>query len=199
MALTGNPDIQGYRETIGSMLEEITRLSSITDNLLLLTRGEYESSAYQREKIELATVCREVTDCLVILAEEKHQSLLLSVPISIVVMGNRLLLQRAIMNLIDNAIKFTPEEGNIVIQVYTTQPLSAVIEVRDSGIGISSEFHSRIFDRFYRVDTTEQNTPAGSGLGLAIVKFVAEVHGGQVFLESALNRGSTFRLVLPLA
>ncbi|MHB9025234.1 MAG: sensor histidine kinase [Armatimonadota bacterium] len=198
VALSSPMNARGYRDTIGSMLEEIARLSSTTDSLLLLTRGDADRYADSFEPINLGTLCRETVDCLCILAEEKNQSLELSVEDNLIVTGNHLLLQRAILNLLDNAIKYSPQGGSINVRAHAASSSEAVVEVHDTGIGIPIEYQQQIFNRFFRVCTDLPDSPSGDGLGLAVSKLAADIHKGRLGVESTVGAGSTFRLILPL-
>jgi signal transduction histidine kinase len=110
--------------------------------------------------------------------------------------GDRLVLRQALINLVDNAIKYTPPAGRIRIRVMDS-PGGAVVDVSDSGPGISRDSRSRIFDRYYRIGASHAGGPAGAGLGLSIARWAAEVSGGQLTLESDEGAGSTFRITLP--
>src|SRR5690606_35660469 len=101
-------------------------------------------------------------------------------------------------NLVDNAIKYTPEKGQIRVSV-SLQGKEAVLDVEDSGIGISPQFQQRVFERFYRVDKARSQSLGGTGLGLSIVKNIAERHAGNISVVSQLGRGSTFTLRMPAA
>jgi two-component system phosphate regulon sensor histidine kinase PhoR len=114
------------------------------------------------------------------------------------VLGDRLALEQAISNLLDNALKYTPEGGNIWLRV-RREAGYAIAEVEDTGIGIEPKDRERIFERFYRVDKARSREVGGTGLGLSIVKHVMLSHGGSVQVESEPGRGSVFRIHLPVA
>ena len=105
--------------------------------------------------------------------------------------GNRSLIAQALANLVDNAIKYTPEGGLIQVRM-SVQGVDVVLEVEDSGIGISPQYQQRVFERFYRVDKARSQSLGGTGLGLSIVKNIAERHGGLVSVSSQLGKGSIF-------
>ena len=107
------------------------------------------------------------------------------------------MLRRLMMNLLDNAIKYTPIGGSVEAKV-KQRPGEAEIEVADTGIGIEAEAAARVFERFYRVDKARSRAEGGSGLGLSIAKWAAEAHGGSIHLESQPGRGSTFTVRLPI-
>ena len=112
--------------------------------------------------------------------------------------GEQEALDQMVTNLVDNAIKYTQADGNVILRLRTLGRM-AVIEVEDSGIGIPEEEQQRIFERFYRVDRARSREQGGTGLGLAIVKHVAQSHKGSVMVTSQVNKGSVFTVRLPLA
>jgi two-component system phosphate regulon sensor histidine kinase PhoR len=114
------------------------------------------------------------------------------------ILGNADYLERAVVNLLENAIKYTPANGQLAVTIREEAP-NAVIEVRDNGIGIPPADLPRIFERFYRVDRSRSREMGGTGLGLAIVKHIVQAHGGSVDVVSEAGCGSTFRILLPLA
>jgi two-component system sensor histidine kinase TctE len=128
-----------------------------------------------------------------VLAEEKRQTLSIDRQASPVVSADRLVLRQALINLVDNAIKFTPASGRVRIRIAET-PRDAVIEVIDSGPGISHEARDRIFDRFYRADDANGN---GSGLGLSLAKGAVEALGGHLTLAETGANGTAFRIAIP--
>src|ERR1051326_133657 len=111
--------------------------------------------------------------------------------------GDKELITRMILNLLDNAVKYTPAGGEISLAL-TRQNGNAEIVVRDTGIGIAVMDRKRVFDRFYRVDKARSRALGGAGLGLSIVRWIVEVHGGEIRIDSAPGRGSTFTVDLPL-
>jgi signal transduction histidine kinase len=106
-------------------------------------------------------------------------------------------LRQLVLNLIDNAIKYTPKNGTIALSLVRENG-SAMIIVRDNGIGIPAEEQSKIFDRFYRVDKGRSREMGGTGLGLSIARWITEIHGGKIFVQSEVNKGSVFTVLLPL-
>ena len=132
-----------------------------------------------------------------LLAEEKSLSMLCEVARGTYVDGDRPWLKQVIVNLIDNAIKYTPEGGEIEIRVRPSQN-TAVLEVVDSGVGISAESLPHLFERFYRADKARSRNSGGAGLGLAIVKAICSAHGAEIKIVSSEGRGSSFSVELPL-
>src|SRR5207253_8847402 len=134
-----------------------------------------------------------------VLAAEKQQRISVEANPTLIVSGDRLLLRQALINLIDNAIKYPPAEAEILVRVAAGKDNQLIVEVVDRGPGVPQEHRSRIFDRFYRVDSARSPEWGGAGLGLAIARWAVEIHGGQITLQSVEGQGSTFRVALPAA
>jgi heavy metal sensor kinase len=198
VALQNTLDAVAYRDVIGSMLEEVDRLTRLVESLLILTRADSGKVQLAPEALDLGGLVGHVIDQLRVLADEKQQELTLQTPIQVHVTGDPPLIRHALMNLIHNAIKYTPKGGTITVKVNATGG-RAMIEVRDTGPGIPAAHRDRIFDRFYRVDTSRSREEGGVGLGLAIARWAVEANGGQIELASDQSRGSLFRVVLPAA
>jgi heavy metal sensor kinase len=196
VALRSARTAEDYREVIGAMLEEVDRLSRLSDELLTLARAEAGQAELRTEPVDLSILASEVADQLSVLAEERRQSLECASDGPVRIRGDRLALRQALVNLVDNAIKYAPELSSVIVRVRST-PESAFVEVTDEGPGIAPEHRERIFERFYRIDGSRSREKGGTGLGLSLVKWTAEAHGGHVELETETGRGSTFRLVLP--
>jgi len=186
-----------YRDVIGSMLEEVGRLTRLVESLLTLTRAESGAVRLSPESVELCALTEEVAEQLRILAEEKAQDLHVDTMAPVRIVGDRDMLRRGVMNVLHNAIKYTPSRGSIRVAVRKASATEATIEIRDSGPGIPARHHARIFDRFYRVDEGRSRMSGGIGLGLAIARCDMEINGGRIELESEPGEGSLFRIVLP--
>jgi heavy metal sensor kinase len=186
-----------YRDVIGSMLEETDRLTRLVDSLLTLSRADAGHVHVDRAEISLLGLAQEASSLVEVLAEEKRQRISVQGDSTLVVSGDRLILRQALINLIDNAIKYSPTGVEIGVQVHQGKDSQVIVEVIDQGLGVSQEHQSRIFDRFYRVDKARSREWGGAGLGLAIARWAVEAHGGQIVVESAEGVGSTFRVTLP--
>ena len=198
IGLRGKREGSDYREIIGSMLEEVDRLSLLVDRLLTLSRADSGESMLSRERVNLCDLAEEVTTQLEVLAEEKQQSLTVEATEESMCLGDPMVLRQALLNLVDNAIKYSPVGGRIVVKVSTGTSGSAVLDVSDTGPGIPAEMRPRVFDRFYRADRSRsRENGGGTGLGLSIARWAVEVNGGQLTLESSEGQGSTFRITLP--
>jgi heavy metal sensor kinase len=187
----------GYREVIGSMLEEVDRLTRLVENLLTLTRGESGRIQPTLEMINLSGLAVSVVEHLRVLAEEREQSLTIDAAAEVSATCDPAILRLGLINVLDNAIKYTPGRGTIRVGVRETSSGEAAIEVEDTGLGISAVHHGRIFERFYRVDQGRSRESGGTGLGLATARWAVEVNGGRIELESEEGKGSLFRIVLP--
>lgn len=186
-----------YKEAMGSMLEEVDRLTRLVDTLLQLSRGDAGMLRLSRDVVDLADLAREVAASLNLLAEERRQRLDVAAAASVGVLADRCVLRDAVTNLVDNAIKYSPAGSTIRIHV-DGGPERATLTVADEGAGIAPEHRDRIFDRFYRIDEARSREMGGAGLGLAIAKWAVEANGGKIALEPAVI-GSVFRISLPRA
>ena len=186
-----------YRETIGSMLEEVDRLTRLVETLLRLSRGDAGTVRLSRETLDLGQLTRDVVSSLSILAEERRQRWHLELADGVRVFADRLVLRDAIANVVDNAIKYGPQGSTIGVRV-RVEGQEGVLAVMDEGAGIPVEHHERIFDRFYRIDEHRSRDGGGTGLGLAIAKWAVEANGGRIALETAYS-GAAFRIALPMS
>jgi heavy metal sensor kinase len=187
-----------YRETIGSILEEADRLTVMVDTLLSLSRADAGEVKLDLKPVDLVALAGDVAAHLAVLAEEKAQRLDVEAAGPAVVAADRLVLRQALVNVVDNAIKYSPP-GSRVRVVVRENGAASRIEVVDEGPGIAPEHRERIFERFYRVDAARSRERGGAGLGLSLAKWAMTAHGGRIEVESADGRGSTFRLSFPRA
>jgi heavy metal sensor kinase len=199
VALQGTLEPAAYRDVIGSMLEDVDRLTRLTDSLLTLTRAESGKITLMSEVSDVGELTRNVTDQLRVLAEEKQQSLSFEKVVSSSVVCDPGILRLGLMNLLHNAIRYTPAGGAIRVRVNARAGGQATIEVQDTGPGIPAAHQQKIFERFYRIDAGRSREVGGVGLGLAIARWAVEANGGYIELESEEEKGSLFRVVLPLA
>ena len=186
------------RETFGSMLEEVEHLIRIVEQLFALSRLDAGEAQSEWVPFDLAELVATTADQMSLLAEDKGITVSCDAKQRVTVAGDRARLKQVVVNLLDNAIKYTLDGGTVHLKV-TTSNGDAVLEVADSGIGIPPEAVAHVFERFYRVDQARSRNEGGAGLGLAIVKSISTAHGGKVEVESAVGRGSRFRVNLPLA
>ncbi len=185
-------------ETAGRMLPriiaEVDRLSTIIQDLLVLSVAE--SNTVRKQRCDLAEVVRGVVVQLGPKAAEKGLELAYEGEDTLPIQANPAQVGQIALNLVDNALNYTPK-GSVLVSL-AQEGDQAVLRVRDTGLGIAAEHVERVFERFYRVDRGRSRATGGTGLGLSIVRHIVEAHGGRVSLESALHRGSTFRVELPI-
>jgi heavy metal sensor kinase len=186
-----------YRHVLVSSLEEILRLTSIIDNLLLLARADQGTYDVDFSEVDLVALARELYEDSEVLAEPARISVSLKAGEPVTIVGDRVRLRQLCLNLIDNAIKYTPEGGTVSIAVERRDG-SALFSVQDTGIGIPADELTRVFDRFYRVDKARSREMGGTGLGLSIARWIAELHRGSISVQSTPGHGSTFTVTLPL-
>ncbi len=197
VALEGDHTKAEYREIIGSMLEESSRLTRLVDSLLFLSRADAGKIEIHPEGLDLRRLATDAANLMMILAEDRHQNLTVNGDTDVIVTADRQLLHQALLSILDNAIKYSPSDTTIMIQVQRDDQGTAELAVRDQGSGIPREDLERIFDRFFRIHQGPDYQ--GTGLGLAIVKWAVEANGGTVVAESIPGKGSTIRLQFPVA
>ncbi len=186
------------RETLGSLLEEVDRLAGVVEGLLALSRLDAGEARSEWVRFDLAELVTTTADQISLLAEDKDITVACEAPRPVIVEGNRSRMKQVVVNLLDNAIKYTPPGGSVRLRV-RREEAQAVFEVADSGIGIPSDALPHVFERFFRVERSRTREQGGAGLGLSIVKSICTAHGASVQVESSAERGSCFRIGLPLA
>lgn len=184
------------RRFLDRILSQCRRLQALLDDLLTLSRLEGVEPPREREPVDLADVVHRAAELLSAAAREKRVRVEVDEQPVSPVLGDADSLERLVLNLLDNAIKYNRPEGTVVLRLFETGS-EIVLEVTDTGIGIPQDSLPRLFERFYRVDKGRAREEGGTGLGLAIVKHVAQSHGGQVDVESRIGQGTTFRVRLP--
>lgn len=181
---------------VGHIREEAQRLVCLVNDIIRLSQLD-EGDSLPMERVDLLAVAEEAAADLSEAAKARNISLLAEGE-SVFVFGIKRLLYEVIYNLGENAVKYNVENGNVLISV-AKEENSAVLTVKDSGIGIAPEHQSRIFERFYRVDKSHSKASGGTGLGLSIVKHAVQRHGGKIELESEPGKGTTICVILPAA
>lgn len=198
VALQQERVVTEYKQSLALIKDEAERLSRIVEDLFLLAREPVDAPSMTTETVRLDQLVAECARAASVLAAQKGLRLTLNEHLpAITVMGDDEMLKRMLLNLLDNAVKYTPEGGEVKIDLGLENG-DAQIVVTDTGIGIPAAEQPRIFDRFYRVDKARSRTLGGAGLGLSIARWILAGHGGTLSVESAPGQGSAFRVRLPL-
>jgi heavy metal sensor kinase len=190
--------VEEYRDTIGSMLEEVNRLTSLVENLLTIARADAGQIPLRRSVFGAMELAREAGALLEVLIEDKHQRVLFEGDEQMSLEGDRLLLRQALVNIVHNAVKFSPEGGAISVRILSQEGDRVGLEIADTGPGISPEHAAKIFDRFFRADGARTGNGSGAGLGLSIARWAVQMHGGEIKLMS-VSTGCVFQIWLPAA
>jgi heavy metal sensor kinase len=191
--------VEEYRDTIGSMLEEVNRLTSLVENLLTIARADAGQIPLRPSEFRAMDLAREACGLLEILIEDKRQQVRFEGDDRISLEADRLLLRQALVNIIHNAVKYSPAGGTIFVRVVREMDDGVRFEIADGGPGIPPEHAAKIFDRFYRVDKSRSSNASGAGLGLSIAQWSVQVNDGEIQLKSAPGGGCTFQIRLPAA
>jgi heavy metal sensor kinase len=198
VALAESQTVADCKEAMGSMLEEVDRLTHLVDTLLRLSHADAGTVRLSREPVDIGQLTRDVVWSLAILAEDRNQHLALDIAHDLFVTADRQVLREAITNVVDNAIKYSPPGSTVTVRV-TVGGADAILTVRDEGPGISEAYREKIFDRFFRTDEARSRDHGGTGLGLAIARWAIEVNGGRISVVDAPTHGSIFQIALPTA
>jgi len=198
VSLQNTHSSEEYRDVIASMLEEVRRLTHLVDSLLVIARADSGQIALQLSTFRCMDLIQEVIGVVGILAEDKHQVIRTTGSVEVAVRADRGILRQAILNLVDNAIKYSPSGSEILIDVKKESEEIAEVSITDQGPGIPEDEQTRIFDRFYRVDQGRSRERGGTGLGLSIAKWAVEVHSGTIGVRQSGQGGSCFYVRLPL-
>lgn len=190
-----------YRKALDSILTESERTSRLIEDLLLLARADAGADGMAQEPTSFAECLRDACAEVRVLAEHKGVRLDFKEPRECTVTGDRQAIRRLFLILLDNAIKYTPPGGKVAVNLCIEEAAgkqAAVVEVRDTGGGITPEDLPHVFERFYRASKDRSRDTGGAGLGLSIARWIAEKHGGEIRAESTPEMGSIFRVRLPL-
>ncbi|HEV8715239.1 MAG TPA: ATP-binding protein [Candidatus Binatia bacterium] len=190
--------VEEYQGALSASIEEVSRLSRIVDNLFALARADAGSQEFTWEVVNLRDLVQEVYEQAELMAEARGLSISLHTDGAVSVRGDRLRLKQLLLNLMDNAVRYTPAGGRVHLAVDRKESWARVM-VEDSGIGIPEEALPRIFDRFYRVDKARSLDNTGGGLGLSICQWIVQAHGGKITVQSRIGYGSTFIISLPVS
>jgi two-component system sensor histidine kinase CiaH len=190
-------NLKEVKKVLKDSLNDINDLKDLTNGLLMLARLQQNEKSMKMEKVSLMEMAKNAVKKVRPLAKKKHIKLSQKTA-SIFVKGDKDSIEKLMVILLENAIKYTPRKGMVILKVFK-ETRNAVISVKDTGVGRPREDLPRIFERFYRADHSRSKGGSdGFGLGLSIAKKIAEMHHGKIGVKSELGKGSTFRVLLPL-
>jgi signal transduction histidine kinase len=185
-----------YQEGLAHFIEQFDHLNQMINDLILLSKFDATQMELKMDPLRLDLLIQDLCDLFQILAEQKKIALEMDTIEEVIVLGDKMRLQQLFTNLIDNAIKYTPE-GSIDITMEKNKEY-VLVKVKDTGIGIAQEEQEKIFKRFYRMDKSRSRETGGVGLGLSIAEWIAHAHHGRIEVYSKVNQGSTFTVYLPI-
>jgi len=186
-----------YRQSLETISQESKQMSLLIEQLLTLARADAGKEQWNFAEVNLGRLITNLSADVEILCQEKGLTCQLGQTQDLVIKGDEARLRELFMNLLDNAIRYTPSSGTVSISLRREGQM-AVVAVTDTGVGIPAEDIPFIFERFYRVDRSRSRAEGGTGLGLAICRYIAAAHGGKMEVESQVGMGSTFSVWLPL-
>jgi signal transduction histidine kinase len=196
--LSKSNDIEAQRQRFGKIFNVAKSMNTLVNNLLFLARHAGRLPPEFLQEVDFKSELLQIADEYATQEAAKHLNLTYALPnANVIVLGDTNLLRQAVVNLLDNACKYTPAGGQVQLRLFT-QSNWAVIEVTDNGIGIPEADLPHIFERFYRVDKKRSRKTGGYGLGLSIVQQIVSAHGGHISVKSVVDKGSTFQIILPL-
>jgi heavy metal sensor kinase len=197
LALRKERTQEDYQKSLDLIYQETSYMTATLDKLLMLARADAGKEQVSFETVNLKDLLSDVASDVEILCREKDLNFQLGQLDNLIITGDPIKLKQLFLNLLDNALRYTPASGTVSLSL-TKEGRSAVVAVSDTGIGIPEEHIPQIFERFYRVDKARSRSEKGSGLGLSICKYIVEVHSGSITVESEVGKGSTFSVYLPL-
>lgn len=192
-----NDSVMDQVENVANSLTEVRHLNKLTADMLKLAQADAEVVMFDFQPTDLVKISKEVSEILEVQFTEKQQILNLEMPDELIIEGDAQRLRQLILNLVDNAHKYTDSKTVITVQLRKLRNI-ARIKIIDNGEGISTEDKKHLFDRFYRVDKSRSRASGGHGLGLSIVQWIVEGHGGKISVEDTVPHGTTIDIVLPL-
>ncbi len=190
--------LEDYQAVLESNLEEIDRMTRIVEELLFLSRADMGEVKMESKPVLLETLVEDIHRQAPLLGQDRNIEVVLGTVMPALVQGDELRLRELLLNLVENAIKYSHPGGKVEIGLVTVGQ-EAILSVTDQGIGIGPEDQTKIFNRFFRTDGARNHTKKGTGLGLAICAWIVEFHKGRISVKSGVGQGSTFTVTLPLA
>ena len=178
------------------MRDEVKKMTKLVGDLLTVARTDGKANQLKPVRMDLVAAAQQTVRIMRPFAEKKDIVIEEKLPKSVEIYADEQKIRQLILILVDNAVKYTPEQGHVSVCILPEEKGTVTLSVTDSGIGIAPEDQERIFDRFYRVDKARSRRMGGNGLGLAIAREIIAVHDGDISVESALGQGTTFRVRL---
>ncbi len=197
LALSKERTEDDYRKSLETISQESSYMSSVIGKLLFLARSDAGKEQLTFEDVDIKNLIVELSTNIEALAQDKGIKFTVNAQESLIVNGDKVKLRQLFINILENAIRYTPNDGNISVSAVKKDE-NALVAISDTGVGIPPEHLPHIFERFYRVDKARSRAEGGVGLGLAIAKYIAESHGGKIELESQVGKGTTFNITIPL-
>jgi heavy metal sensor kinase len=197
LALSKERSPDDYRKSLETISQESDYMSSVIGKLLFLARSDAGKEQLSFEDVELKGLITGLASNIEALAQDKGIKFVVDAKEELTVNGDKVKLRQLFINILENAVRYTPIAGQISVSL-VQKDANAVVAIADTGIGIPPEHLPHIFERFYRVDKARARADGGVGLGLAIAKIIAESHKGKIEVESELGKGTTFTISLPL-
>lgn len=195
LALRTGRSTEEYQSVLRSALEEVERLSQVVQGLLELSRADSGQILLEMKPTNLNILIGSICDNAVVLSAQKNIDLRIDIADNLVIMADRIRLYQALLNIVENAVKYTPDGGRVMVRAYPLEKQTC-IEITDTGIGIPAEDIPHLFDRFYRADRARTRMQQGAGLGLSIASWVIDAHGGQIDISSVEGQGTTVKILL---
>ena len=194
VTLTTDPSLTSYENMAGSIIEECDRLLDLINTMLVISKTEAGVDRLNIEKLDMTEIVKDACNLFQSSAEDKDTELTCRLSEKLFVKGDKRMIQRMVANLLDNAIRYTPEQGAVHVSVLSLRQDQVSVMIKDTGIGITSEDLPHVFERFYRCEPSR--SLAGTGLGLSLALAIAKAHGGNIDVRSTLGKGSTFTITL---
>ncbi|MBE7446968.1 MAG: HAMP domain-containing protein [Planctomycetia bacterium] len=196
VALARERDIYNYQQVLADTLEDLGRLSKIVENLFILAKADVGRYEIHMVRINLCPVITDIAEQLKLIAEQKNIFVSMEKMEDVSIDGDELLIRMLLLNLVDNAVKYTPLDGTIKLSLSKDKGCAKIV-IKDNGIGISQEDSPHIFDRFYKTSKAGMANHTSNGLGLSICQWIVKSHHGTIMVESELHKGSIFTVTLP--
>lgn len=193
VALRRPMSVEEYQATLASCLEEVERLTNVVQGLLEISRAESGQVTIERASVSLSILVGDICDDMLLMADSKGIGFTTDIASGVMIEGDKTRLHQAVLNIVENAIKYTPSGGFVRVELLAIDNKARLL-VSDTGIGIAAEDLTHIYDRFYRVDKARSKDIQGTGLGLSIVKWILDAHHATIDVVSAEGSGTTFKI-----